>query len=192
MHPHHLNGNYLAGLGRLSIILNDRFGPSASVSQCASPHGMVSPRPHSYAGGRSAAFRQRQALSPGNPGESHLPHDFRKSDTLSKACQISTLARWILLRNRRKPVCGSHHAGSQPARHLQNSGLTRDEEAFAPRHIGTSLVRRLRRHVSCAHRVWRAPIASGVVRARWRWAGKGMLLMVEEERLNPCDVCDAA
>ena len=68
---------------------------------------------------------------------------------------------------RRKPA-----SGIQLARHLQNSGLTRDGEAFAPRRSGTSLVRWLRRHVSCAHRVWRAPRASGVVRARWRWAAK--------------------
>ena len=37
---------------------------------------------------------------------------------------------------RRKPA-----SGSQLARHLQNSGLIRDGEAFAPRQIGTSLVR---------------------------------------------------
>ena len=68
---------------------------------------------------------------------------------------------------RRKPA-----SGSKLAKHLQNSGLTRDEAAFASRRIGASLVRWLRRHISCAHRLSRAPGPSGVVRARWRWAAK--------------------
>ena len=89
-------------------------------------------------------------------------HDFGALDSFAESRESSL---W-------KPLRGKPANGSQLAMNLQNIGLTRDEEAFAPRHIGTSLVRRLRRHVSCAHRVWRAPIASGGVRARWRWEAK--------------------
>ena len=80
----------------------------------------------------------------------------------------------------------------QPSKHPQNSGLIRDKEAFAPRQTGTSLVRWLRRHVSCAHRLLRAPGHIGIVRARWRWAGKEMPRVVAEKRSDPCDGFDAA
>ena len=44
-----------------------------------------------------------------------MARDLEKSDSLSKACGITILACWILLWNPGNPVCGSHHAGSQPA-----------------------------------------------------------------------------
>ena len=60
--------------------------------------------------------------------------------------------------SQRKPAC---HASSK-----QRFDPRRG--AFAPRRIGSSLGRWLRLHISCAHRVWRAPGPSGLVRARWR------------------------
>ena len=70
-------------------------------------------------------------------------HDLGALDSFAESRESSL---WKPLR--RKPA-----SGSQLARHLQNSGLTRDGEAFAPRQTGTSLVRWLRRHISCAHRL---------------------------------------
>ncbi len=66
------------------------------------------PGPVCMRGGRSAAFRLRQALSPGKPVGIHLPGGLGKSEKLSNTCGITIWARWILLWNPLERVFGSH------------------------------------------------------------------------------------
>ena len=79
-----------------------------------------------------------------------------------------------------------------PAMHLQNSGLTRDGEAFAPRRIGTSLAvgcdATSAAHIACG--VHPDPAASSAPDGEGR--EKRMPLLVAEDRLDLCDGFDVA
>ena len=91
-----------------------RRKPSRALS-FPTPLAWFLPGPECMRGGAARRIVSARHFHRGIQAESTYRMNFGKSDSISKACRITTLARWILLRKPRNPLAEASRAGIQPA-----------------------------------------------------------------------------